>query len=146
MESPQSPAKLSIDAAYHSVHTANQTQSWDRTSGKLVDDPEKFEACVGRAVMVKLSDPARGPVYARKEAEARDVLAGGTMPHHVLIAEAAARDMTVEQLAALVVQRAEADRDGLARAWGRQEAVRVASQRTRNRITDNFEAATNGNI
>lgn len=106
-----------------------QTQSWDRASGILVDDPDKVEACVGRAVMVKLSDPTRGPVYARKEVEARAVLADDIYtPPHVLTAEAAARSMSVEQLATLVLQRAEQDREAQAKAWGCQEAERVKAK------------------
>jgi hypothetical protein len=110
-----------------------QTQSWDRATGQLVDDAEKLEACAGRAVMVKLSDLTRGPVYGRKEVEARAVLAGdATIAPHVLTAEAAARGMSVEQLAALVLQRAEQDCEALAKAWGCQEAERVRSKGSSN--------------
>lgn len=106
-----------------------QTQRWDRVSGMLVDDPDKVEACVWRAVMVKLSDPARGPVYARKEIEARAIMSGDiTTPPHVLTAEAAARGMSLEQLATLVLQRAEQDCEALAKAWGYQEADRVRAK------------------
>lgn len=124
-----------------------QTQSWDRASGILVDDPIKVEACVSRAVMVKLSDPQRGPIYARKEAEARSVLSGdlAVLPF-VLTAEATARGMTIAQLAALVLQRAEQDCEALAKAWGCQEAERFARQRRANRNPAIFEAATDDDI
>lgn len=106
-----------------------QKQSWDHAARCLIDDDDKQAERMHLAVIERLTEPNRAAMYARKEAEARAVLAGDTsVAPLILTPEAGARGLSVKQLAPLVIERAEQDRKALARAWGWREAKRVREQ------------------
>lgn len=101
-------------------------QMFDVRKRTFLECPEKAAERRHRAILVRMADPALVAKYARMEAEARSQIArDGLVEPLVLGPKAAELGIHVRQLAPLVVERAEQDRDALYRAWGWQEAQRV---------------------
>jgi hypothetical protein len=92
--------------------------------------PHKMEVSFHRAILARLQDPNKAALYARKEEEAAAIVAGDvSIDALVLKPEADARGLKVLQLARLVLQRAQQDREAQARAWGWQESERVKASK-----------------
>ena len=95
------------------------TQRFDRSRRAFVEDLARIQTIAHEAVMRRFADPVQRLIYERKEAEAR-----GLAYRDVLADEAAEKRMPIDELAARVIERAEADRAALIAAIKWHEAQR----------------------
>ncbi len=99
-------------------------QSWDHVSRSWLDDPAKARLRAEQEVLERFADPIQAQIYAVKETEARG---DGDCP--LLVAESFERAIALQDMKAMVIAAAEADRPLLLAAMARRDRERRAAAR-----------------